>query len=106
MTSFWEGEAWKMHSEVVSPQFMPGGEVDGYFLSLCLCGETGEVANLLKKQWRGDGPVDKANIADELADCEVYLRLLAKKFDIDLDAAVESKLPRAAEKLRRKGLLA
>lgn len=85
------------------------GTEDLHFLSLALCGEAGELANLVKKEWRGD--VDDENrvrwknkVASELADIRIYLELLAKAAGIDLDEAVETKIeellvrwPHAAE---------
>ncbi len=54
--------------------------------------EVGEVAAELKKTWSanyGDLSVDE--LANELADAFVLLSAIASKFDIDLEAAVESK---------------
>lgn len=45
------------------------------FLSLALCGEAGELANIVKKQWRGDGKLGGAAL-DEVADVVVYAAIL------------------------------
>lgn len=45
------------------------------FLSLALCGEAGELANIVKKQWRGDGRLGSAAL-DEVADVIVYAAIL------------------------------
>lgn len=55
-----------------------------------LAGEVGEACNLLKKMLRGE-PVDKEDVANELADVQTYLDLLAARLDIDLGAAVVRK---------------
>lgn len=52
------------------------------FLALALCGETGELANKIKKAWRGDKE-DYEGIHKEICDCFVYLSLLAFAYDMD-----------------------
>jgi NTP pyrophosphatase (non-canonical NTP hydrolase) len=64
---------------------------DPNFLCLSLCGEAGELANLLKKRWRGDA-VDPARIREEMADVRMFLELLAKVEGVDLEAACEEKI--------------
>lgn len=78
-------------------------ESDPYFLALALCGETGELANILKKKWRGDSGdrVAVAVIRDEIADIRVYLELLAKFYGIEgdkLDQHVAAKLSRVVKR--------
>lgn len=68
------------------------------FLALAICGEAGELANLVKKQWRGD-KIDRAEIRDEIADIRIYLEHLARHLHIDLDRACEEKLDVVAERL-------
>lgn len=63
------------------------------FFALELSGETGELANLEKKRWRGT-PVDEAHVADEAADVLISLMNFCNARGIDLAAAVASKLPR------------
>lgn len=75
------------------------------FLSLALCGEAGELANMIKKRWR-DGVDLSEEVMDEIADIRVYLELIAKLFGISgdkLDERVTSKLKRVAA--RRKAIL-
>ena len=65
-----------------------------------LVGEAGELANLIKKHWRGDldGQVPAVmeawhlNCASELADIRIYLNLVCQFLDVDLDDAVDEKL--------------
>lgn len=56
------------------------------FLALALCGEAGELANLVKKDWRGDDGqvVRQAKIAQELADVAGYAFLIAAELGVDL----------------------
>src|SRR5438270_5560491 len=68
------------------------------FLALAICGEAGELANLVKKSWRGD-PVDPNDIRDEIADIRIYLEHLARHLDLDLDRACEQKLDEVADRL-------
>jgi NTP pyrophosphatase (non-canonical NTP hydrolase) len=67
------------------------------FLALALAGEVGELANLIKKEWR-DGPSPERNkaIAEEMADCAIYLHHLALSRFVDLPAEIQLK----AQKLR------
>jgi NTP pyrophosphatase (non-canonical NTP hydrolase) len=73
-----------------------------HFLALALCGEAGELANFIKKEWR-DGVDHTEAIRDEIADVRVYLELLARCFGIEgskLDDQVESKFIRVIERLK------
>lgn len=68
-------------------------ENDIRFLALAMVGEAGEVANVVKKQWRGDveymdPEVFRAALADEMADTLVYLTKLAEVAGIDMDRSV------------------
>ena len=58
-----------------------------------LTGEVGEAANIIKKIRRGDVTMDEAkqSLADELADIQTYLDLLAFRAGIDLGAATIAK---------------
>ena len=58
-----------------------------------VCGEVGELANMLKKVRRGDYTLkeNRKEIADEIADVVIYLDILADKTGIDLGEAVISK---------------
>ncbi len=75
-------------------------EANIYFLSLALCGEVGELANMMKKHWRGD-LVPNEQIIEELADIRVYLELLAKCYGIagyKLDLAVAKKFEKVVQR--------
>jgi len=74
--------------------FPPYSNSDERFLALALCGEVGELANMIKKRWRDNADLTE-EIRDEIADIRVYLELIAKCFDIEgdkLDRQVEQKL--------------
>ncbi len=76
--------------------------------SNAMCGEAGEVANVVKKLRRYecglkgelDPPEDelRAMLADELADVFCYLDLLASKAGVDLAAAVRRKFNAVSER--------
>jgi NTP pyrophosphatase (non-canonical NTP hydrolase) len=89
-----------IHSKLTEKLFPLFSSQDERFLALALCGEVGELANMIKKRWRDD--VDLVEeIRDELADIRVYLELLAHQFDIDgerLDQRVAEKLRKVAAK--------
>lgn len=90
----------ELHEKLTAPLFPSYSSQDERFLALALCGEAGELANMIKKRWR-DGVDLSDDIRDEIADIRVYLELLAKCFDIEggkLDERVKSKLIKVAEK--------
>lgn len=62
------------------------------FLALALCGEAGELANLIKKDWRGDAGDRQQKIEEELADIGNYVCMLAEALGVDLSAAMFAKL--------------
>jgi NTP pyrophosphatase (non-canonical NTP hydrolase) len=77
--------------------------------SNALCGEAGELANVIKKLRRLEvgtdpGPDDppfsrlREMVADELADVICYADLLATRMGIDLGAAVADKFNRVSER--------
>ena len=63
-------------------------------------GELGEYANIMKKVDRGDFTLEQAkqSLADELADVQTYLDLMANNIGIDLGAATMDKWNRVSER--------
>jgi len=91
---------YEIHKRMTSHLFPAYSSEDERFLALALCGEAGELANIIKKRWR-DGVDLSEEARDEIADCRVYLELLAKCFDIEgskLDDRVQDKLERVVKK--------
>lgn len=64
-------------------------------------GELGELANLLKKVQRGDMTMNDArgDIANELADVQTYLDILAFQCGVDLGEATVVKFNRVSERV-------
>lgn len=92
-TQSWQSQIDHIHRTVVKA-WKPYSQEDTRFLALALCGEVGELANIIKKHWRGDYPVEPLVLIEpELADIRIYLELLAKAFSVNLDEACEKKLP-------------
>jgi len=90
----------ELHTRMTRHLFPTWSSEDEHFLALALCGEAGELANMVKKRWR-DGADLVEEIRDELADIRVYTELLAKAFGIEgqlLDERVEFKLRKVMEK--------
>lgn len=95
--AFWTHDVRVIH-ETVAKRWAPWSPEDLRFLSLALAGEVGEFCNLIKKAWRGDITKKKrrrwkAETREELADIRIYLELVARAMDVDLDDAVREKLP-------------
>jgi NTP pyrophosphatase (non-canonical NTP hydrolase) len=53
-------------------------------MALGLAGETGEVIEPIKKEIRGDGPLDRGKLTLELGDVLHYLCRIATHYDIDM----------------------
>lgn len=93
-----------LHERMTKHLFPPFASEDERFLALALCGEAGELANMIKKRWR-DGADLSEEIKDELADIRVYLELLANQFGIEgpkLDERVQQKLQKVVARLELK----
>lgn len=89
-----------LHEKMTGHLFPAYSNSDERFLALALCGEAGELANMIKKRWRDDADLSE-EIRDEIADIRVYLELIAKCFGIEgekLDERVKSKLEKVVEK--------
>lgn len=62
------------------------------YMSMCISGEAGEVANSCKKLIRdGWSEHEWNNLQDELVDVMIYITKLARNFDINLDAVWDRK---------------
>lgn len=53
-------------------------------MSLGLAGECGEVIEPIKKELRGDGPLDREKLKLELGDVLHYLCRISKHYEIDM----------------------
>jgi len=92
----------ELHERMTRHLFPVWSSEDERFLALALCGEAGELANMIKKRWRDSAWLED-EIREEIADIRVYLELLAKCFGIEgekLDAEVAKKLEKVAKKHR------
>jgi NTP pyrophosphatase (non-canonical NTP hydrolase) len=99
--------AWQEHAKDIHERFLTIARAKGslksdveitHFLALAICGEAGELANFVKKAWRGD-EFEIDQIRDELADIRIYLEHLARHLQIDIDDACEHKLNTVAQRL-------
>jgi NTP pyrophosphatase (non-canonical NTP hydrolase) len=76
-----------------SQRWFPATADDLGHLSLALCGEVGEVANIVKKLQRGDKSLKDAqtrfHLMMEIADVQTYLLCIAGLLGLDLDKAVQ-----------------
>lgn len=54
-------------------------------MTLGLVGEAGEVTELIKKEIRGDGPLDRGELIKELGDVQHYLCRIAREYGISMN---------------------
>lgn len=93
-------DIYALHEKMTGHLFPAYLKDDERFLSLAICGEAGELANMIKKRWRDDADLSE-EIRDEIADIRVYLELMAKCFGIEgtkLNDRVQEKLAKVVEK--------
>lgn len=69
-----------------------------WYLALGLTGESGEVADLVKKFERHAKPVDNDRLADELGDVLWYIAILSSRIGLTLEEVASGNV----EKLRRR----
>ncbi len=78
-----------------SEDWFPEHSQDMGFLTICLAGETGEFANLIKKGMRGSFDMDDPDyvyaLSMELADVFIYLMNLVGVMDIDMEKLYQIK---------------
>jgi NTP pyrophosphatase (non-canonical NTP hydrolase) len=67
------------------------------FLTLALCGEAGELANIVKKDWRGDSGDREEALKEEMADVGNYLFFLAKELGMDMLNFIQSMTDKMCE---------
>lgn len=72
------------------------------FLLVCLTGEVGETANIVKKVVRGDFCLGECrkHLTEEIADVFAYLLKLCYQLDIDLETAYLEKMKQNQERFR------
>jgi NTP pyrophosphatase (non-canonical NTP hydrolase) len=72
-------------------------------LIVCLLGELGEFANIVKKVRRGDMPLSaaKTELDEELVDVFIYLLKIAGQFNVDLEKGYEIKMKKNIEKFKK-----
>jgi len=96
----------KMFALVKKNESRPHEEI--IYAVLELCGEAGELANVLKKFMRGDksviNPDDVQSIIDEIADVRICTELVASTLDIDLDKACNQKVVKNMDKWAMKDM--
>jgi NTP pyrophosphatase (non-canonical NTP hydrolase) len=83
------------------------GEFSGLLYTvIALCGETGEIANKVKKVIRDDHnvlhPDVQAQLVDELGDVLWYLTRMAAELDVSLDQVADANLTKIRRRLAAK----
>ena len=100
----WKKNAIKHHKKMFDlaskNEFRPPDEV--VYAVMELCGETGELANMMKKLMRGDKSVfsvdDVQNLIDEIADVRICAEIVASTLGLDLDQACAQKVEKNMDK--------
>lgn len=78
-------EMWVLHARFMARSGFPVGSTEDIrYNALAMCGEAGEVANVIKKEWRGDG-LERDRLRDELGDVFAYWSHLVKCSGFTLD---------------------
>jgi len=96
-------QAVRNHRKYSATSTVAGNHHDIRFLTLALCGEVGELANVIKKQWRGDSAAISDEARLELADVLAYTLMLAHELDLSAEMllhAVATKQAKFIEKMR------
>lgn len=96
----WKEDAIKHHKEmfekVESNKSKP--PLEAMYTVLELCGEVGELSNIMKKFMRGDMSVlkyaDVCKLEDEVADVRICIELVAHSMAINLDQICHNKVNR------------
>lgn len=70
-------------------------------LALGLCGESGEVAEQVKKVLRGDGVILNEELTKELGDILWYIAVLASQFDIEMEDIAFTNITKLKDRAKR-----
>jgi NTP pyrophosphatase (non-canonical NTP hydrolase) len=105
MNEEWQSRAWEIHQRYIrlanrTGKLMSDSETIN-FLALAICGEAGELGNMIKKRWLGE-EVDEQSLRNEIADIRIYLEHLARHLHVDIDRACEEKVAVVAERIAAK----
>ena len=90
-----DGELFRLSQQAHkdSQKWFPETATDLGHLTLAMCGEVGEVANIVKKLQRGDRSLKDANtryeLMMEITDVQTYLFAIAGLLGLDLDKSVQ-----------------
>lgn len=89
------GRLWILHSRFMAKSGFPVGSTeDMRYNALAMCGEAGEVANVIKKDWRGDD-LKLDQLRDELGDVFSYWSHLVKCAGFTLDEVAQRAVDKA-----------
>jgi len=90
-----DGPLWKLSQQAHedSTRWFPNYAGDLVHMTLALCGEAGELANLVKKIQRGDLDIKDAEtrykVMMETTDVQTYVLAIAGLIGLDLDKSVQ-----------------
>lgn len=73
------------------------------YLALALCGEAGEVANVIKKVIRGDVSYEeqREHVIEEVTDVLIYILKFAYQMNFDLESAYLDKMKKNKDRFKQ-----
>lgn len=81
----------------------PDGRFDWQYYVVALAGEAGEISNHLKKILRGDHDLNKAELAEEVADAITYGFLLLSTLGVDPEKTLLDKYEKVNQRIAAGG---
>lgn len=81
----------------------PKKAFDWEYYLIAMSGECGELLNKLKKIKRGDFPLNREEIAEEVTDVLTYTFLLLSELGIDVENAIMKKYEKVNQRLANGG---
>ena len=73
------------------------------YMLIAMSGECGELLNKLKKIKRGDFPLKKEDLAEEVADVITYAFLLLSELDVDAEKTIMNKFEKVNNRIANGG---
>lgn len=95
------------HSQLVTLLKKPGKKIletltpdhaDMWHMTSCICGESGELFDAIKKLVIYNKPIDRANVIEELGDLEFYLEGLRQVLHISRKETIDQNIEKLSKR--------